>query len=415
MRLFLLLISLLIDLYSANISHLVKLRQESALLTNNAKFQKASIYAKLNLQAEFEDSGRLVLISTLEADAKDKIEPHRYNSDKYNDFLKVLPLGTHGNLELREFFYEKEIEGSIIKLGKMQTVWGKADGIKLIDRLNPQNFSEFILPSFEESRIALWTFSFLKSLDNSEFEFIAIIDNTRNKIPVNGASFEFTSRRIIPQIPKNVSINKNDVANPNDFILDSDVAFRYSKMLDNMEIGFYYFYLYNDNQTLSQKFDKTSNILTITSKYERSSSYAFSMDYSKGDFVYRIETMLTNSDELSYIFGLDWYGLNQSLLSLQIFQSYLLKDKNRFSRDKVDNTVTFLYKKDLMNDTLHAELLAIHNINDNDGLIRPKLRYELDEESVVYVGIDKFYGNKNGLYGEFRKQSRIVLGIERTF
>ena len=59
--------------------------------------------------------------------------------------------------------------------------------------------------------------------------------------------------------------------------------------------------------------------------------------------------------------------------------------------------------------------MAIHNINDGDGLVRPKLSYELDEESLVYTGVDYFYGKSDGLYGQFKEQSRILLGIERTF
>ena len=82
---------------------------------------------------------------------------------------------------------------------------------------------------------------------------------------------------------------------------------------------------------------------------------------------------------------------------------------------KVDNTVRLLCKKDLMNNTLHGEVLAIYNINDGDGLVRPKLFYKLDEESLIYTGLDIFYGDRDGLYGQFRGQNRVVLGVERTF
>jgi hypothetical protein len=121
------------------------------------------------------------------------------------------------------------------------------------------------------------------------------------------------------------------------------------------------------------------------------------------------------SDEFAYIFGVDWYGLDESLLSMQVNQSYLLSNKNGFTRPEVDNTVTLLYKKDLMNNTLHGEVLAIHNLNDDDGLVRPKLSYELDEESLIYTGLAIFYGDRDGLYGQFRGQNRVVLGVERTF
>ena len=86
---------------------------------------------------------------------------------------------------------------------------------------------------------------------------------------------------------------------------------------------------------------------------------------------------IAKSDEVAYIFGVDWYGLEESLVSMQLNQSYLL--------------------------------------SSNDGFSRPKLSYELDEESLVYTGLDIFYGSRDGLYGQFREQNRVVLGVERTF
>ena len=77
--------------------------------------------------------------------------------------------------------------------------------------------------------------------------------------------------------------------------------------------------------------------------------------------------------------------------------------------------MTFLYKKDFMNDTLFAEVLITHNLNDSDGLIRPKLSYELDVESLIYIGLDQFYGAQDGLYGQYKDQSRFTFGFETTF
>ena len=41
-------------------------------------------------------------------------------------------------------------------LGRQQNVWGKADGLKVLDLVNPQDFRELILDDFDDSRIPLW-------------------------------------------------------------------------------------------------------------------------------------------------------------------------------------------------------------------------------------------------------------------
>jgi hypothetical protein len=312
----------------------------------------------------------------------------------------------------------------------MQTVWGKADGIKLIDKLNPQDFSEFILGSFEDSRIPLWSLSLTQNFDNAELEILVIPDTTYHKLPNADGAYAFSSSRFVPQSVEGITVRQNEADKPKNAFKDADIALRYTKQLQNMEIGFYYLYAYDDFAILYQDLDRETRTVTLNPKYERNHFYGMSMDYSKDDFVYRLEAGLTKekhflnangargveqSDEFAYIFGVDWYGLDESLLSMQVNQSYLLSNKNGFTRPEVDNTVTLLYKKDLMNNTLHGEVLAIHNLNDDDGLVRPKLSYELDEESLIYTGLAIFYGDRDGLYGQFRGQNRVVLGVERTF
>ena len=42
------------------------------------------------------------------------------------------------------------------RLGKQQIVWGTADGIKLLDIINPTDFRHFVQDPFEDSRIPVW-------------------------------------------------------------------------------------------------------------------------------------------------------------------------------------------------------------------------------------------------------------------
>jgi len=432
MRIVLVFVSFVSLLFSAQSSQTLKFKQENSVNheSDNSKLQKSILNVNYELNIDYDDESRVVLETTLELDAKDNISPKKHDTSSYSSFSKPVNLGTSGYLELRELYFEKYFDDTLFKIGKMQNVWGKADGLKLIDKLNPQDYSQFILSSFEESRIPLWSLSSLTNFENSEFEIIWIPDTTYSNIPSSDSSYAYTTSRISPKAPQGASVVIQDADKPNHILKDSDIALKYLMMLDNMEVGFYYLYFYADNPVLYNSYDSTSNTATITPSYERSHFIGVSLDYAKGDFVYRLESGLTfdkyylnnhsllgigKSNEFAYIFGIDWYGLDESLLSFQFNQAYILSNKEGYSTPKVDNTMTFLYKKDFMNDTLFAEVLMIHNLNDNDGLIRPKLSYEVDAESLIYIGLDKFYGAKNGLYGEFKDQSRFTFGYEKTF
>ena len=418
------------NLFAVEIETLLEVKNENALLTDDTTLQKAVLDTTLKFDFTFEDDSKVVNINRLRLDAKEKIEPNKFVNTNYSNISKPATLGTVGYIEMRELYYEKTFTDTTLKLGKMQTVWGKADGIKLLDKLNPQDFSEFILEDFEDSRIPLWSLSLTHTFENSELELVWIPDTTYHKLPQQGASYQFTTTRLVPSPVAGANVVFADTDKPSNVIKDSDIGVRYSYSFESMELGFYYIYAYEDFPVLYQDLDLSTFTVTINPTYKRSTLYGMSGDYSSGDFVYRVEAAFTNgkyfinplanrgakqSDEFSYIFGVDWYGLDESLVSLQFAQSYLFEFDDGFTRPRVDNIFTFLYKKDLLNNTLHFEFLEIHNFDKNDGIIRPKLKYELDEETLVYIGIDSFYGDKNGLYGEFKDQNRVFLGIETTF
>ena len=68
-----------------------------------------------------------------------------------------------------------------------------------------------------------------------------------------------------------------------------------------------------------------------------------------------------------------------------------------------------------MYETLEAEVLVIANLNNGDGLIRPKISYEWSSELKTWLGFDVFYGGEEGLYGQFSDNDRFVVGVEVSF
>ena len=57
---------------------------------------------------------------------------------------------------LRELYWDTSFMDWDLRLGKQQVVWGTADGIKLLDIINPTDFSELNQNAFEDSRIPVW-------------------------------------------------------------------------------------------------------------------------------------------------------------------------------------------------------------------------------------------------------------------
>lgn len=92
---------------------------------------------------------------------------------------------------LRELYFETSADDWFFRLGKQQVVWGTADGIKLLDIINPTDWREFNQNAMEDSRIPIWMINAERAVgDNGNVQFI-ISQVEENKIPgVNDGGFE---------------------------------------------------------------------------------------------------------------------------------------------------------------------------------------------------------------------------------
>jgi len=86
---------------------------------------------------------------------------------------------------LRELYIDTTFAGWDFRLGKQQVVWGKADGVKFLDIINPTDFREWGQNTMEDSRIPLWMAVAEKDLGNNDsIQFVWVPDVGRiNQIP----------------------------------------------------------------------------------------------------------------------------------------------------------------------------------------------------------------------------------------
>jgi hypothetical protein len=119
--------------------------------------------------------------------------------------------------------------------------------------------------------------------------------------------------------------------------------------------------------------------------------------------------------EFASVLGLDWSGLEEMFVSVQLFQSVITERPSGVFRDWLEDVMTALVRREFLNDRLVAELLWLQSLNRGDGLIRPKIRYEWRSNVTVWGGVDIFYGNEHGFFGQFTRQTRVIFGLEWGF
>lgn len=376
---------------------------------------------------------RLTARGRLRADVFDRLEPGVPSNDTRSAASSLYGLGDHATFELRELFAEAELGDLLLLVGKQQVVWGTADVLKVLDVVDPQSFREFILEPFDESRIPLWSLVAELPVGPLNTQLVWIPDTTYHDLPEPDALYAFSSPRLAPPPPPGLDVFVQPVAKPGRFPADSDVGFRTSTFWKGWDLSLDYLYHYNDAPVpfsrLSTGDGSTAPFVIVSPRYERTHLVGASFANAFGDLTLRGEVGYSTrsffptldpadsdgviaSGELSYVIGLDWYGLEDAFVSAQLFQSWVHRSLKGAARDPLDSNLSLYVERRFLNDTLAAELTWVTNANDGDGLIEPRIRYEVRDSLGVWAGFHVFYGSRAGLFGQFHDRTRFFVGAE---
>ncbi len=396
---------------------------------NSKGLQKSEIFIKPEFIYKISKKSKFVFKGQIYSELNDNLEPGVPNEETISNFSKRLFIGDRTNLELREFYYYTNLRNKLrLTIGKQQIVWGETDGLKLLDVVNPQNFREFILADFEDSRIPLWSVKSEFDIKDIGVQIVWVPDLTYHIIPDVDAPF--FPKSLFRSPPEGIATVFNELIKPNSFIPDSDIGLRLSTFKKGWDLSLNYFYYYDDLPVFYNEIE-TSDIgeafVSIDPKYERQHlvggtfNKVFGSATIRGEMTYIFNQNFSSIDpnavrgiETSNLFksaiGIDFIK-GENVVSTQLFSDIITEDISPYNRDKYETNTSLLISHEMMNDNLKVEILWVHNLNHGDGFARPQLSYWLNTSSRLFLGSDIFYGNRNKLFGQFKDRSRISFGI----
>lgn len=411
-----------------------RIESEWAFGINRGHHQKLETSLLPELEWEFAPRTALTAVGRIRVDAFDRIEPGHPRSPEVSSLSRRGFAGDNVDYELRELFVETTVGGAYLTVGKQQVVWGQADGLKVLDLVNPQSFREFILDEFEDSRIPLWAVNLEVPIGDFVLQGVWQPDPSFHEIPEPDALYAFTAPRFLPPRVPGFFPVLDDVNRPRRLLADSDAGLRISTTVRGFDLSLNYLYHYDDRYVFRGRRSVTELGPTIvfTPEYERTHLIGGTFASAFGDLTVRGEVgystdrylsttdpretdALVNMGEIRSVLGFDWFGVRDTFLSLQVFQSWLLSRADGLLRERLDTDVTLVARRSFLNDRLRAEAIWIHNLKDADGLVRPRVTYELATGLSVWLGFDLFYGRDSGTFGEFNDRDRAVLGMQWGF
>jgi len=316
-----------------------------------------------------------------------------------------------------------------LRIGQQQIVWGKTDGLRLLDIVNPLDLREFILDDFLDSRIGLWSVRLNYYADfggsEHEFEFLAIPDARPAKLAPAGSRWSLR----LPSPPAGIRIIPLAMEEPNWSPSNTEYGFAWRSNLAGWDVSLNYFYGWNEFPNIFRQL--TGTTLLIQTRHLRMHTLGGSFANAFGPFVLRGEIAvnlgegidtpgLTFADSvvrrttLNGALALDWTRSNWAI-EVQVFERRIVNAPAENPGETLSfDFVTLRVATDFMNEKLKPEILILTDRDDGGLLFRPKVSYEFTDHWIGTMGGDFFTGS-NGIFGQFTLNNRIYAEAEFSF
>ena len=352
---------------------------------------------------------------------------------------------------IREAYIDIFLEDFDIRIGKQQIVWGKTEGFKMLDIINPTDYRKFVQDVFEDSRITLWSAKIGYSLGlNNLLEVVIVPDVEPNLAPSYGHPFAFRATRATD--PSTVVFREEHKKWK---FKNIEWGLRWGQNFGSFDYTLNYFYHWNDNPYVKFKgldFSQGARAV-LFNDYKRVHSIggSFSKNFNKflglkhvvlrGESVLNLEDVGTRmgpepirTDSFNYALAIDHtfyrpYCLWPSglFVTFQFFQTIVLDYEHDYINgalstqidpveiDEVDNSLTVSFMSNYLPGELLKTFLLISYGDDGEWWIFPKLSYELTEKTSVTLGAHIYSGPADGFIGQMSKNDNIFLQIKFGF
>lgn len=371
----------------------------------------------------------LVASARIRLDANDELEPPGHAYDTYSGASRPIGLGEAGRAEVRDFYFESRSEYGLARIGKQQIVWGRLDGIKVLDLVNPEDFSEFILDDFGDSRIGLWSAYFDYSIGHWRAELALVPDSSGHAIPAQGAWYELNAPRFRFGAGQNQGALPVSTTRPGLSLRDAAVGLRLSRQLGVADFSAVA-YSGMDPEPLG-RIISIGGEAVVERFYERRNAIGLSADLGLGSAVIRAEyayqpervfnTRANNRlttlslDQHRAAIGADLEAPLGLFVNVQYLFDSVADAPSELVRPATDRVGTLLLRRTFAYDALSLEARWYYSFTDKDRLASASVAYALDESTTIRLGADYFAGTAAGLFGQFADRDRVTVKLSHIF
>jgi len=363
---------------------------------------------------------------------------------------------------LRECYIDFYSDYLDIRIGKQQVVWGTADGVKILDIVNPIDMREFNLELTRaldaDVRIPLWMLKLEYSPTvNGTLQFLFIPDFESNYYAPAGTPYAVRA--------KNVGERRLDVLRdmgckvvvrrekPGQTLENSRIGVRWLDVINGFEYTLNYLHGYS--HVMARHFlgikpigipffpgsvayleDRYAQTETFGCSFSKAITKGFMRGFNfRGEFAYvknydngygnkDDQVDVGEVDQYNYVLGIDKYFWTNWLYSFQLIQFWLEKKKHHgyhylFGptsdiQDQCETILSLSISTDFMHERLKPGMRVFWG-DDNDWETNLRVEYELRDYLILTWGMHLFNGHSSQLFGEFRNRDTLYFEMKLGF
>jgi|GEM_PF-1417096 len=344
--------------------------------------------------------------------------------------------------DARQFLIDGKIKNVSVSLGLQQTVWGQADGLRVLDVINPLDYREFILEDFLDSRRPLWTVRADIPVEKGSLQLIWVPYFAPGRLP--GADNEFGlgasfGLGLIGQAfgdPsfQQIRLDVEPTKRPPLQLRSSQGGARYSRSIGRWDLTANYFYGWEDVPTpylrdfnLQQfLFNPKLNIAPV---FDRKMVFGGTAASSFGPLVLRMEAGwkarkaatvaqfppragFEKLGQFSSVVGLDYSPSQWLWLSGQYFLQFTSAPQRALLFPRYNHLASIYARANFFRETLRPEFFILTGLNRRQYMIRPRITRSFGDHWSVGLGVDLLEGAPITPFGFFDSRDRVVIELK---
>ncbi|MBO8085416.1 MAG: hypothetical protein J7D61_05195 [Marichromatium sp.] len=329
-------------------------------------------------------------------------------------------LAFEGNrIELDEGYLDLVGRGWDARLGRQVVIWGRADGLRIVDRVSTLDSSESLTRELDEVRLGVDALR-LRRLDDSSQ--ITLIWSPRFR-PGRAPSEVWALPDPVPE-----GVARAGVERPGSALDEGVFAARWSYYGAGLDLAVSVLHTWEDLPSLDRE-SGADGALTLVPRHHRLTLWGLEFARPWQSFVFRGEAVyiqgqrlepadwrdpLRREDLLHWMLGLDWTPGNNWTLIAQVSDAWIPGYGQGLASEAHTPVLTLGLSADLLRETLEFSNLLFVRPNEQGYYNRLSLDYAVTDRFHAGLGLDLF-GGEEGAFAFYKENDQLWLKLKYSF